>query len=129
MEPPAATLGQLTRASKRFARQLLIVGENRLELLLVEAQEERAHRLHTLWLAVGVAVCGFFALLALNAAIVVALWPYSPVLVLIVLVTLYAAGAVGLCLRLSRLRQDWKMFPGTLDQLRKDRACLEENLT
>ena len=32
--------------SKQFARRRLAIGENRLELLMVEVQEEREHLLH-----------------------------------------------------------------------------------
>jgi len=31
--------------------------------------------------------------------------------------------------RLTRLLRDWQNLPATLDQLRKDRACLENILT
>jgi len=37
---------QLTAASKTFARRLLTIGENRLELLTVEMQEERERCFH-----------------------------------------------------------------------------------
>src|SRR5512139_3437550 len=41
METPFAHAEPLVETSKRFARRLLTIGENRLELLRVEAQEER----------------------------------------------------------------------------------------
>jgi uncharacterized membrane protein YqjE len=46
MEPAASNAGQLVAASKRFAQRLFTIGENRLELLIVEIQEERQHLLH-----------------------------------------------------------------------------------
>ena len=42
--------GQIGTSSKHLARRLLTIGENRLELLMVEVQEERERLLHAiLW--------------------------------------------------------------------------------
>jgi hypothetical protein len=46
-----------------------------------------------------------------------------------VLTSLHGATAVCLYRRLTLLLRDWQDFPATLDQLRKDRACLEKHLT
>lgn len=128
MEESSAGLGKLGATSKQFARRLLAIGENRLELLTVEVQEAREHLLHTILLALGVAAFGLLAVLTLTAAIVVWLWAWSPVAVLLALTGIY--GAAGGCLygRLTGLLRDWQMLSSTLDQLRKDRACLDKNL-
>ena len=55
MEPPLTNAGQLVETSKRFARRLLTIGENRFELLMVEVQEERERLLRAILLALGVA--------------------------------------------------------------------------
>ena len=129
MEPATDHLGQFGAASKRFARRLLTVGENRLELLMVEVQEERERLLHAILLALGVAAFGLLAGVALTGALVVLLWELSPVAALLVLTSLYGATAVCLYRRLTLLLRDWQNLPATLDQLRKDRACLEKSLT
>jgi len=128
METAAISFRQLAANSKQFARRLLTIGENRLELLTVEVQEERERLLHAVLLALGVAAFGLLAGLALTAAIVVELWAWSHVAVLLALSCLY--GAAGICLyrRLTGLLRDWQTLSATLDQLRKDRACLEKNL-
>ena len=105
-----------------------MTGENRLELLAVEMQETRARCRHAIWLALGVAASGFFAVLALNIAIVVLLWNFSPVAVLLALAGLYAGTATFLYQRLARRLRDWQLLSATIDQLRKDRECLEKNL-
>lgn len=128
MEPAHASLGQLVDASKQFARRLFTIGENRLELLIVEVQEERDRLLHAILLSLGVAAFGFLALLALNIALVILLWNHSPVLVLLVLTGLYTGIAVMLYRRLTRLLREWQMLSATLDQLRKDHECLKKNL-
>jgi len=125
MEPVTDNFGQLGASSKHFARRLLTIGENRLELLMVEVQEERERLLHAILLALGMAVFGFLAGVALSVAIVVLLWHLSPVAVLVVLTSLYAAIAAYLYRRFSVLQRDWKTLPATLDQFRKDRTCLE----
>ena len=127
MESGSANVGQLVDASKQFARRLFTVGENRLELLLVEVQEERGRLLHALLLALGVAACAFLALLALNVAIVVLLWNVSPIAMLLGLAGVYALGAAWLYRRLTCLLRDSRMLATTLDQLRKDHECLDKN--
>ena len=129
MEPGTANGGQLVELSKRLGRRLLAIGENRFELLMVEVQEERERLLHAIVLALGVAALGLLAGVSLTGVIVVLVWEISRVAALLVLTGLYGAAAVCLYLRLTRLLRDWQNLPATLDQLRKDRACLEKHLT
>ena len=129
MEPATVGVGSLVDTAKRFARRLFTIAENRLELLLVEVQEERERLLRVILLALGVAAFGLLAGVALTGAIVVLLWELSRVAALLALTSLYGATAVCLYRRLTLLLRDWENLPATLDQLRKDRACLEKNLT
>ena len=128
MEESAVSFKQLASTSKHFARRLLTIGENRLELLTVEVQEERERLLHAILLALGVVAFGLVAGLTLTAAIVVLLWAWSPVAVLLILTGLYGGAAVCLYRRLTGLLRDWQTFSATLDQLQKDRVCLEKSL-
>ena len=128
MEPATDTFGQFSASSKHFARRLLTIGGNRLELLMVEVQEERERLLRAILLALSVAAFGLLAGVALTGTIVVLFWDFSPVAVLLALTGLYGAAAVFLYWRLTGLLRDWKNLPATLDQLRKDRACLEKSL-
>lgn len=128
METAANGFDRIGAASKQFARRLLTIGENRLELLIVEAQEERERLLHAFLLALGIATFGLLAGFTLTAAIVVLLWSWSPLAVLLLLSILYAAVAVCLCWRLDGLRRDSQSLSASLDQLRKDRECLEKIL-
>ena len=125
MEPSTVNLEQLAATSKHFARRLLTIGENRLELLMVEAQEERVRLLRAILLALGVAAFGLLAGVALTGIIVWLFWKLSPLAVLLALTGLYGAAAAFLYRRLTVLLRDWQSLPATLDQLRKDRACLE----
>ena len=128
MNIPSASLSQLSDSSKRVGSRLLAIAENRLELLTVEVQQERDRLIHALLLALGLATLGLLAGIALSALVVVYFWADSPVLALIVLVALYAGGALALYARLARLRHEWETLPETLGQLRKDRKCVERML-
>jgi uncharacterized membrane protein YqjE len=128
MAEPTSHVRPLAAVSNEFARRLLTIGENRLELLTVEVQEEREHLLHALLLGVGAAAFGLLAGLTLTATIVVLLWTWSPVAVLMALTGLYGIVGVCLCRRLAILLHDWETLSDSLNQLRKDRACLEKAL-
>jgi uncharacterized membrane protein YqjE len=129
MERATVNLAELAATSKRFAGRLITTGENRLELLMIEVQEERERLLHAMLLALGVAALGLLGTMTLTAAIVILLWQFAPIAVLVVLTCLYAALGIYLYRRLTVLLRDWKSFPATIDQLRKDRQCLEKSLT
>ena len=128
MEESTVGFRQLAATSKQFARRLLTIGGNRLELLTVEVQQERERLLHAILLALGVATFGLVAGITLTAAIVVLLWAWSPVAVLLTLTGLYGVAAICLYQRLTGLLRDWQTLSASLDQLRKDRACLEKTL-
>ena len=115
-------------ASKRLAQKLLVIGENRFQLLMAELHEERERLLLAVWLALAAAVFGLLAGIALTIIIVVALWDHSPIMALLALVLLYLAGALLVYVRLVRLHKNWQTLPATLEQLKKDRECLEKRL-
>lgn len=129
MEESTVSLRHLATTSKLFARLLLTIGENRLELLTVEVQEERERLLHAFLLALGIAAFGLLAGLTLTATIVVLLWTWSPWAALLILTLLYAATGFYLYRRLIGVMRNWQTLSASLDQLRKDRACLENILT
>ena len=128
METATDNSEPIARSSRRFARRLLTIGENRLELLLVEVQEERERLLHTFLLCLGVAALGLLAALTLTAAIVVWLWASSPVIVLLILTGLYGGTGVWLGQKLAEQLRNGQTLSASLDQLRKDHACLEQTL-
>jgi uncharacterized membrane protein YqjE len=126
MEESTASFRRLATTSKHFTRRLLTIGENRFELLTVEVQEERERLLHAILLAFGMAVFGLLTGLTLTAAIAILFWAWSPVAVLLILTALYGAAGIFLWRQLTGLLRDWQTLSASLDQLRKDRACLEK---
>jgi uncharacterized membrane protein YqjE len=111
---------------KRISQRAFVIVENRLQLLMVEAQEERERALLAILLGLCAAVFGLLAGIALTFVIVVSLWEHTHVIALLVLAVLYVIAAVFFYARLVRLQRDWQTLPGTLDQLKKDRECLEK---
>lgn len=128
METRPDTGLHLAGASRRVVQRALVICENRLELLMVEVQEERERILRAIWLSLAAAAFGLLAGIALTAVIVVALGGHYPVAVLLILAVLYATAAAFFYGRLQRLRRDWQTLAGTIDQLKKDRECLGKNL-
>ncbi len=128
METQTETEPHLADASKRLAQRALVICENRLELLMVEVQEERERILRAMWLALGAAAFGLLAGIALTVVIVIALPQQFLTVALLILTALFTIAAVFLYTRLTRLQRDWQILPTTLDQLRKDRECLEKHL-
>jgi uncharacterized membrane protein YqjE len=128
MVTPTETSFQLGAASKRIAGRVFVMVENRLQLLMLEAQEERERVLLAIWLALGTAVFGLLAGVALTVAVVVALGEHSPIIALLVLTVIYALAALLLYRRLVQLRGNWQTLSATLEQLKKDRECLEKTL-
>ena len=125
----SGNLAQLSAEVSQFAQRLLTIGENRLELLLVEVQEERDRLLRAILLALGTAVFGLLAGVALTLGIAVWLWEYSPGVALLVLMFLYLGVAIFFYTRLTRLQGNWQPLPATLEQLKEDRKCLKQDLS
>jgi uncharacterized membrane protein YqjE len=128
METATDNSESIATSSRRFARRLLTIGENRIELLLVEVQEERERLLHACLLGLGTAALGLLAGITLTAAIVVWLWAWSPVIVLLALTSLYGGAGVWLYRRLTGHLHYRHTLSATLDQLRKDHTCLKQIL-
>lgn len=127
-DAPANPETDVSGAGKRLAQRLFVILENRLQLLMVEVQEERERVLLAIWLALGAAAFGLMAGMALTVAVAVALWNHSPLLAMVVLTIIYGAAALAFYWRLIRLQRSWSTLQATLEQLKKDRECLEKNL-
>jgi uncharacterized membrane protein YqjE len=128
MDTTSQSEPHLADASKRLAHRALVICENRFQLLMLEAEEERDRIIRAIGLALGAAAFGLLACIALTIVIAVVFWQQSPVAALLILTALYAGAAAFFYARLARLQRDWQTFPSTIDQLRKDRECLEKQL-
>jgi uncharacterized membrane protein YqjE len=119
---PSSVLGSL----RGFAEGLLGSVHDRLELLAIEAHEEK-HRL--IQIVVWISAVVVFALLAIifaSLALLVIFWDTARVLVVSVLAGVYvvAAVATGIAFRRFMARQT-KPFSATLGELKEDRSCTQ----
>src|SRR5581483_7147884 len=105
-------------ASKRVARRLLTIFENRFELALVEIQEERERILRSLWLAMATCICLLLAGIVLTVLVMVAFWGNHPIVALLVLMAIYLSIAGIFYFRLMKLQRDWETLPATIEQMR-----------
>lgn len=119
---------RLGTASKQCARRLLSMGENRLELLTLEVEEGLAQLVQMVLLVLVLGVLGLLGAITLTAAVVVQFWALSPVGVLLTVSGCYGILGFVVQQRLSRLMREWRVLGASLDQFKKDRACLMEGI-
>ena len=74
MDRPSPTFTEAASASRRAADRALDIGANRIELLIVELQEERARLFESFQLMLGVMMLGLLAGVAFTLAVMVLLW-------------------------------------------------------
>ena len=128
MESSTESPPDVGAAAARISQRLFVIAENRLQLLMVEVQEERERIVKAIWLAVAVAAFGLMAGVTLTLAVAVALWNRSPLLAVLVMAAIYLVAALVCYARLSQMQKNWETLPATMEQLKKDRECLEKNL-
>ena len=119
-------LTEIGSSTRRIFRHVLAMGENRLELLLLELEEERERFVLAIMLALGATIFAVLAGVALTVALAVALWNYSPAAAMLAMAVIYLFAGGVLYYRLVKLRKEWQTLPATLDQLKKDRECLDQ---
>jgi uncharacterized membrane protein YqjE len=128
METSSDQAPQLADISKRIAQRAFVIVENRLQLLMIEAQEERERLLRAIALAMAVITFSLLAGVAITAVVAMAFWENHPIVALVILTGLYIGGAILFYAKLMQLQRDWQTLPATIDQLRKDRECLGKQL-
>lgn len=125
MDDPQHEPGGLLATGKRILRSVGDLVQSRLELFLVEIKEERLRVLDALLLVAACVVCALMTVALLTFMLVVIFWEHR-VMVLGLLTLGYAAGAGASFWALRHRLRHWQSFTGTLEQIKKDRACLEK---
>jgi uncharacterized membrane protein YqjE len=115
----------LFASSKRLAGVLFAVAQNRLELFLVECQEERLRLFEALLLSVAIAALGTMTLGVMTLTVLVIFWEDHRVAALVCVGLLYLLATVAACWRLRHCLRNWPAFAATLAELKKDKAWLE----
>jgi len=117
--------GGLLATGRRILRSIGDLAQSRLELFLVELKEERIRLFDALVLVAACVVCAVMTLALLTFALVVIFWEYR-VVVLVALTVVYGVGAGASFWTLRTRLRHWQSFAATLDQIKKDRACLQK---
>jgi len=117
---------RLAGASRSLVCRLLAIAENRLDLLMVEAEEERRLLFTALLLVCAMVATALVADLIFSTLLVVWLWAVAPIGTLSCLCLLHGGAAALFYRRLVVLQRDRAAFSATVDQLRKDRVCFEK---
>ena len=116
----------LPETLRRLGAAALAIFQNRLELLVVELHEDRIRLLEALLMVVAVVALGLFTLSLAAAAVIVLVWNSFHVIGLFVLSGAGLVATLLVCWRLQLHLKNWPLLPGTLEQLKKDRECLEK---
>jgi uncharacterized membrane protein YqjE len=110
-----------------LVRTLATIARNRIELLLVEMQEERTRLIDVLLLSAAATACGLMALIMVSFTLVVVFWDEHRVAVLASLSVIYLVSAALGFRQLNIRLKTWQAFPDTLAEFKKDCAWLDES--
>ena len=126
MAEPGESRQGIFASLRRLLKTILAIAHNRLELLLVELQEERWRLLNTLLLAGIVLILMLMTLLVPTVTIMVLCVKADRLDLLVLLMLLYLAATIVAFWRLRARVKHWAPFSATLAELKKDKACLDE---
>jgi uncharacterized membrane protein YqjE len=103
---------------------VLAAAQNRLELVRLEAQEEKLRLLEVFLLASAIVVLGTLALAVATFTILFYVWWNGPEIALSIVILAYAIGA-GVAWRLLKARlKSGTPFADSIAELKKDRECI-----
>ena len=127
MAEPAEQAQGILSSLQRLLRTALSIAQNRLELVLVEVQEERTRVFEAFLLVAGVVAFGSMTLVMITFAVVAVFWENHRVAVLVSLGLLYLVVTLVAYWRLQHRLKNWPAFSATLAELKKDKAWLDEH--
>jgi len=111
---------------RRLLKTVLAIAQNRLDLLLVELQEEGWRFFDALLLTGVVLILLLMTLMIPTITIIILCVKADRLDLLVALVLLYLAATIICFWRLRSRLKSWAPFSATLDELKKDKACLDE---
>ena len=120
--PPSG--GGLFDSVKQMGDTLLSAASNRLELFTVELQEEKCRVIELLILAAAAVICGLMSLLMVTATVIYLLPARYRWIALVALCIVYLIGTAIAWFGLKKRMNGPKPFSGTLEELKRDRECL-----
>jgi uncharacterized membrane protein YqjE len=115
----------LLETIRRLRAVILAIINNRLELLVLELQQERNRLFQALLLLALIVASGFFTVVLAVAAIIILTWDEFGVWGVVVMCGLFLIATLLLGWRLVVRLKNWPLLPGTLAELKKDRECFD----
>jgi uncharacterized membrane protein YqjE len=126
MDGPEEKRPGIIASLKRLLKTVAAIAENRLELLLVEWHEERLRLFDVLLLAGLVLILVLMTLMVVTMSIVAWCVIHDRIGLVVALGTVYLLATILCYLRLRNRLKNWAPFAATLAELKKDKACLEQ---
>jgi uncharacterized membrane protein YqjE len=126
MEEPGESTPGVFESLGRLLKTVIVIAHNRLELFLVEVQEERWRFFNALLLAGVVLILALMTLMAATITIVVICVKADRLDLVVALVLVYLAATIFSLWRLHTRLKNWVPFSATLAEIKKDKACLDE---
>ena len=125
MDEKETTPPGLAETLRRLGATILAVFSNRLELLVVELQEERIRFFEAVVLLAAIVALGFFTLTLAAIGVILLVWKEFGVWGLFIMSSIGLIGTILAVWLLQARLKNWPLLAGTLAELRKDRAWLE----
>ena len=125
MSDKAETKSGVWASLKRVLDTLLATAQNRVELFAVELQEEKCRVVEAILCAAAVAALGMMTLTLVTFTVVILFWENGRLPALSILSVLYLIGTALAWRALQSRLKVRSAFTNTLDELKKDRACLD----
>jgi uncharacterized membrane protein YqjE len=126
MEEPGESRRGIFSSAGRLLGTTLAIAHNRLELLLVELQEERWRFFEIVLLTGIVFILAAMTLLVGTITFVVICMRADRIGMIIGLMVVYLAATLVGFWRLRIRLKNWTPFSATLTEIKKDKACLEQ---
>lgn len=124
MSDTASSPGLLA-SLRRAAGTLGALAANRLELFLLELQEERDRVLEVVVLCLLAVLGAGFALALLTGTVLYLFWDTHPLAALLGLTLFYGGGAAAAVWRVWQRLQESRPFASSLAEFRKDQVCFQ----
>jgi uncharacterized membrane protein YqjE len=126
MEGPEDKRPGIFASLQRLLKTVAAIAENRVELLLLEWQEERWRLFEALILAGIVFILALMTLMVATVTVVVICVNNHQLGLVIAMGLVYLAATIACYWHLRNRMKAWAPFAGTLAELKKDKACLDE---
>lgn len=124
-DTPESPPPSVASSAKRLVRTLVATVHNRVELLVVELQEEGIRFVSVLLLAGAIGVFSLLTLVMLTFTILFAVGEEHRLAAALIITGVYLLGAAGAAWALVSRLKHWSAFPATRAELQKDRAWLQ----